>query len=103
MRNKIPVLSLFFFSLVTGFTGIATDGGLKFDLTKFNQEYFDRLRARVEALNNAGIYAGVYLFSGEWLLRFRSATDGYPFSGGNNINQVDDGYTGGSVESAVAA
>ena len=30
--------------------GIATDGKLKFDLTKFNQNYFDRLRDRV-ALN----------------------------------------------------
>jgi hypothetical protein len=83
--------------------GVATDGGLKFDLTKFNQEYFDRLRGRVQALGNAGIYAGVYVFSGEWLLRFRSATDGYPFSGNNNVNGVDDGYKGGSVESAVAA
>ena len=37
-------------------TGNATDGGLKFDLTKFDQSYFDRLRARTQALNNAGIY-----------------------------------------------
>jgi hypothetical protein len=56
--------------------GKATDGGLKFDLTKLDQAYFDRLRARVQALNHASIYAGVYLFSGEWLLRFRCATDG---------------------------
>ena len=83
--------------------GLATDGGLKFDLTKFNQDYFDRLRERVQALNSAGIYAGVYLFSGEWLLRFRCPTDGYPFSGGNNVNGVDDGYRGGSPATAVAA
>src|SRR6266487_7198117 len=51
--------------------GLATDGGLKFDLTKFDENYFNRLRTRVQALNRAGIYAGVYLFSGEWLLRFR--------------------------------
>ena len=76
--------------------GLATDGGLKFDLTKFNQDYFDRLRVRVQALNSAGIYAGVYLFSAEWLLRFRCPTDGYPFSGGNNVNGVDDGYRGES-------
>ena len=38
--------------------GNATDGGLKFDLTKFDQGYFDRLRARTQALNDAGIYAG---------------------------------------------
>jgi hypothetical protein len=80
--------------------GMATDGGLKFDLTKFDPAYFDRLRARVRALNNAGIYAGIYLFSGEFLLRFRSPTDGYPFTGANNVNEVDDGYRG-SPESAV--
>src|SRR5438034_4327157 len=45
--------------------GNATDGGLKFDLTKFNPSFFDRLRARTQALNNAGIYVGVYLFTGE--------------------------------------
>jgi hypothetical protein len=71
--------------------GKASDGKPKFDLTKFNQAYFDRLRDRVQQLNAAGIYAGVYLFSGEWLLRFRFAGDGYPFTGSNNINQIDDG------------
>lgn len=75
--------------------GPATDGGLKFDLTKFNQAYFDRLRERVLKLKNAGIYAGVYLFTGEWLLRFRFPEDGYPFSGPNNINGIDDEYRGG--------
>jgi len=75
--------------------GTATDGGLKFDLTKFDQSYFDRLRTRVKALDNAGIYVGVYLFTGEWLNIFRCSSDGYPFTGANNINGVDDGYTGG--------
>jgi hypothetical protein len=83
--------------------GLATDGGLKFDLTRFDRDYFDRLRNRVEALNRAGIYAGVYLFSGEFLLRFRDPTDGYPFSGPNNINGIDDGYRGGLSENAIAS
>lgn len=83
--------------------GTATDGKWKFDLTKFDQTYFDRLRARVEALRGAGIYAGVYLFTGEFLLRFRCPTDGYPFSGPNNVNAVDDGYRGGSPATAVAS
>jgi Putative collagen-binding domain of a collagenase len=61
------------------------------------------LRARVQALNTAGIYAGVYLFTGEWLATFRSPVDGYPFSGPNNINGVDDGYRGGPRESAIGA
>ena len=76
--------------------GTATDGGLKFDLTKFDQSYFDRLRTRTEILRNAGIYVGVYLFTGEFLNQFRCSSDGYPFTGANNINAVDDGYDGGS-------
>ena len=83
--------------------GTATDGNPKFDLTKFNEAYFDRLRSRVKALNEAGIYAGVYLFSGEWLLRFRCANDGYPFTGDNNINGVGDGYKGIFGKEAVAS
>src|SRR6266850_5482222 len=75
--------------------GNATDGGLKFDLTKFNPSFFDRLRARTQALNNSGIYVGVYLFTGEWINIFRCPSDGYPFTGANNINGVDDGYTSG--------
>jgi len=71
--------------------GIASDGKLKFDLTKFDQGYFDRLRERASQLNSAGIYAGIYFFTGEWINIFRCPTDGYPFTGSNNINGVDDG------------
>ena len=77
--------------------GTATDGGPKFDLTQFDQNYFDRLRARVQALNTANIYAGVYLFTGEWLAAFRCPDDGYPFSAANNINGIDDGGGIGSM------
>lgn len=76
--------------------GTATDGGLKFDLTKFEPNFFERLRARTQALNKAGVYAGVYLFSGEFLNTFRCSSDGYPFTGANNISAIDDGYTNGS-------
>jgi len=76
--------------------GNATDGGLKFDLAQFNPEFFDRLRLRVEAFNKAGVYAGVYLFTGEFLNLFRCADDGYPFTGANNINGIDDGYKSGT-------
>jgi len=78
--------------------GLASDGKLKFDLARFNQAYFDRLRARVQQLNAAGIYAGVYLFSGEWLLRFRFSGDGYPLTGSNNVSGIDDG---GGTESVT--
>jgi hypothetical protein len=83
--------------------GKATDGGLKFDLTKFDPAYFTRLRSRVEKLYNAGIYVGVYLFSGEWLLSFRCQNDGYPYTGPNNINGIDDGYFTNPSEMACAS
>ena len=75
--------------------GKATDGELKFDLTKFDPRFFDTLRTRTEKLNKAGIYVGVYLFTGEFLNIFRCSTDGYAFTGANNINGVDDAYTTG--------
>ncbi len=71
--------------------GDASDGKSKFDFTKFNPAYFDRLRDRVKRLQSAEIYAGVYLFTGEWLNSFRFSGDGYPFTGANNVNGVDDG------------
>jgi hypothetical protein len=77
--------------------GTASDGKPQFDLTKFNQVYFDRLRDRVQQLNTAGIYAGIYFFSGEFLLRFRFSGDGYPFTKSNNVNGIDDGGGTGSV------
>jgi hypothetical protein len=77
--------------------GKASDGKLRFDLTKFNEAYFDWLRDRVRQLHAAGIYAGVNLFSGEWILRFRFAGDGYPFTASNNVNGINDGGGTASV------
>lgn len=71
--------------------GNATDGKLKFDLIKFNPAFFHRLRDRVQQLRRAGIYAGIYPFTGEFINVFRSPTDGYPFTGSNNVNGIDDG------------
>jgi chitodextrinase len=70
--------------------GLAADGLPKFDLTKFDQAYFDRVRSRVEQLNAAGIYTAVYTATGEWLNIFRCTGDGFPLTGTNNINGVDD-------------
>ncbi len=44
--------------------GMAMDGKPKFDLTKFNEKFFERLRARVEAAGERGIYVGVMFFQG---------------------------------------
>ena len=76
--------------------GVATDGNPKFDLTQFNQPYFDRLRTRVVQLQQNGIYAIVELFDANQLTSARCSTDGYAFSMANNVNGVDDGYTSGA-------
>jgi hypothetical protein len=53
--------------------GVATDSNPKFDLTQFNQAYFDRLRARVQQLQQNGIYAIIELFDGNRLTSARSS------------------------------
>ena len=102
-ESDAPDVSVTPFPYMRTGPGKASDGGPKFDLSKFNQAYFDRVRERVKKLHDANIYAGVYLFSGEWLLRFRSSTDGYAFTGGNNINNIDDGYKESEAPTAVAS
>jgi Big-like domain-containing protein/collagenase-like protein with putative collagen-binding domain len=82
--------------------GTASDGQPKWDLTQFNQAYFDRLRQRVIQLQQSGIYAIIELFDGNNVASARCGNsapngDGYPFTGVNNINGVDDGYTSGST------
>ncbi|MFC1607857.1 hypothetical protein ACFL47_07790 [Candidatus Latescibacterota bacterium] len=44
--------------------GQALDGKFKFDLSQFNEEYFDRLRQRVVTARDDGFYVGVMLFQG---------------------------------------
>jgi hypothetical protein len=79
--------------------GNADDGGLKFDLTKFDQTFFDRMRSRVSQLNAAGIFVGVYMFTGEFLNVYRCpGSDGYPLTGANNVNSVDAGGGDGAYE-----
>jgi hypothetical protein len=75
----------------------ASDGLSAFDLSRFDQSYFDRLRARVLQLEQHNIYATVQLFDGLQLINNRCATDGYPFSSGNNVNGVGDGGGTGSM------
>lgn len=70
--------------------GEAKDGQPKFDLTQFNEEYFDRLRERVIAAGKQGIYVDVMLFEG-WGLHLSPAPDnveGHPFFAGNNVNGI---------------
>lgn len=66
--------------------GKALDGKPKFNLKKFNPVYFDRLRRRITAAGERGIYVSVMLFEG-WGLQFSpGAWESHPFNPKNNIN-----------------
>ena len=73
--------------------GNAADGLLKFNLSLFNQAYFDRQRARIQAAQARGIYVSIMLFNG-WSLDSKS-TPGYapwpvhPYNSANNINSIN--------------
>ncbi|WP_019502662.1 DUF6298 domain-containing protein [Pseudanabaena sp. PCC 6802] len=78
----------------------ALDGEPKFDLTQFNQAYFDRLRERVKEAGNRGIYVSVMLFNG-WSVdngkgNFHSSNPWrtHPFNKANNINGIDGDFNG---------
>ncbi|MBI4874657.1 MAG: hypothetical protein HY822_08490, partial [Acidobacteria bacterium] len=73
--------------------GPARDGEPKFDLTRFHPEYFDRLRARVLAARERGIYVAVMLFEG-WEMQFTDGWRHHPFHGPNNINGVEGDLNG---------
>ncbi len=71
--------------------GQALDGKPRFDLSRFDQAYFDRLRSRVMAAGERGIYVSVMLFEG-WGLQFCTPPwhwQGHPFHPDNNINGID--------------
>jgi len=77
--------------------GNALDGKPKFDLTKFNPAYFERLRERVAAAEKRGVYVSVMLFEG-WGLhhanRGRAVPEGWawrshPFHPDNNVNGIN--------------
>ncbi len=76
--------------------GVAQDGKPKFDLKRFDPEYFDRMRQRVAAARDRGIYLAIMLFEG-WELQFTDAWKYHPFAAPNNVNGVEgdangDGY-----------
>jgi hypothetical protein len=86
--------------------GIALDGNPKFDLTKFDQGYFDRMRSRVSAAGENGIYVAVMLFNG-WSIETKGwqpgtkVWRGHPFNSANNINGID-GDPNGDEEGSEA-
>jgi len=85
--------------------GTALDGKPKFDLTQFDQSYFDRLRQRVIDAGNRGIYVSVMLFNG-WSVDPKNPSvgggqnfpwKGHPFNKANNINSIDGDPNGDNI------
>ena len=75
--------------------GSAVDGLPRFDLTRFDPAYFNRLRARVRAAGTRGIYVSIMLFEGWGLVnqgQWRWAA--HPFHGPNNVNGVEGDLDG---------
>ncbi len=80
--------------------GTALDGKPRFDVTKFNDAYFHRLRERVKKARDRGIYVSVMLFQGFSLDKRRGknkmgdAWHGHPLNAANNINGIDGNPSG---------
>lgn len=72
---------------------LALDGKPRFDLARFDETYFARLRTRVEQAGEEGIYVSVMLFEGWGLQYSEKAWEAHPFHPRNNVNGI-----GASVE-----
>lgn len=82
--------------------GKANDAKLKFDFTRLDQNYFDRMRARAIQAGQNGLYVSVMLFDGyEWQFE-TGPSDGNAFAAGNNVNGVNCPVTCPSDSSAMS-
>lgn len=76
------------------YVNVNSDGSMGphpiYDLTQYDQRYFDRLRERVIKLGQNGIYVGIMLFDA-WNVdtRIGSPWGGHPYNKDNNINSID--------------
>lgn len=73
--------------------GLALDGKPQFDLSQFNQAYFDRMRQRIQQAGERGFYVAVMLFDG-WSIEDKGLWGnnpwrGHPFHPENNSNQIN--------------
>lgn len=77
--------------------GTALDGLPKWDLTQFNQAYFDTMRSRIIRARDRGMFVSIMLFNG-WSVQTQYVNEakggldpykGHPFYVSNNINSLD--------------
>ncbi len=69
--------------------GVALDGKPRFNLEQLDDAYFQRLRARVMAARDRGIYVSVMLFEGWALQHVDNAWKAHPFHPENNVNSLN--------------
>lgn len=69
-------------------SGRAKDGEPQFDLDRFDEEYFRRLRQRTEMARSLGMYVAIMLFEG-WEIQFTDGWAHHPFHAPNNRNGVE--------------
>jgi hypothetical protein len=69
--------------------GTARDGKLKFDLSRFNPSYFERLRSRAIEAGKLGMYVSIMLFEGGAALYADEFWAYHPFHSPNNINHIE--------------
>jgi len=74
--------------------GKALDGKPKFDLTNFDPAYFKRLRQRIEAARQKGIYVSIMLFEGWAMQNIEGGWKLHPFHPQNNINGINGDANG---------
>lgn len=73
--------------------GAGADGALRFDLTRINPAYLARMRDRVRAARERGMWTVVMLFDG-WSVTPKTADElnpwkGHPMNAANNVNGID--------------
>jgi hypothetical protein len=83
---------------------LALDGLPKFDLTQFDQSFFDRMRSRIIEAGDRGIYVSIILFNGwstdnkaNWGGGQSYPWDGHPFNLQNNINSINGDPNGDNL------
>jgi hypothetical protein len=72
-------------------SGLALDGRSRFDLSRFDPDYFSRLRERVVRAGERGFYVSVMLFNG-WSIHDKgegNPWDHHPFNRRNNVDGID--------------
>jgi hypothetical protein len=74
--------------------GNALDGQPKWDVSQFDQAYFDRMRQRIVEAGQRGMYVSIMLFDG-WSVvsdqdpALNNPWKGHPYNAANNINGVN--------------